>query len=176
MHLLSDFPQLQASLHWAAAFQGFLQLQGQVQQCFAAEVLPVLTAHYMSGLGPSTTQVCISVSTVFTLWHPYDSQPGLFTTATGKHTPVTVQPRSTVAVSVLSINHSCLCVCTFSSPCALRLPPCKIHMPSSCCYQTWWCAGNLGHTSIRVAHSYHGPALSNRSMFADCSMLHGCLL
>lgn len=54
---MSDFPRLQASLRWAAAFQDFLQLQGQVQECLAAEALPVLMALHMSGgLGVSTTQ------------------------------------------------------------------------------------------------------------------------
>lgn len=58
---MSDFPRLQASLRWAAAFQDFLQLQGQVQECLAAEALPVLMALHMSGgLGVSTTQVCTS--------------------------------------------------------------------------------------------------------------------
>lgn len=57
VHLTSDSPQSQASLHWAAAYQDCLQLQGHAQQCFTAEVLPVLMAHYASGLGPSTSQV-----------------------------------------------------------------------------------------------------------------------
>ena len=57
---MSDFPQLQASLHWASAYQKGLQLQSHVQQCFAAEVLPVLLAHYVAGLGPNTAQVRVT--------------------------------------------------------------------------------------------------------------------
>ena len=54
---MSDFTQLQASLHWASAYQEGLQLQSHVQQCFVAEALPVLMAHYVAGLGPCTAQV-----------------------------------------------------------------------------------------------------------------------
>ena len=61
MHFVSDFPQSQTNLRWAAAYQGLMQLQGHAQQCFAAEVLPVLMAHYVFGLGPSTAKVCVCV-------------------------------------------------------------------------------------------------------------------
>ena len=57
LHLMSDSPQLQSSLQWAVTYQACLQLQGQALQCFAAEVLPVLMAHHVSGFGPSTEQV-----------------------------------------------------------------------------------------------------------------------
>ena len=68
VHLIADFPQLQASLHWAAAYQTCLQLQGHAQQCFAAEVLPVLMAHHVAGLGPSTAQVCVGLPLPSPAW------------------------------------------------------------------------------------------------------------
>ena len=80
-HLVSDSPELQASLHWVSACQSCLQLQSHAQQCFTAEVLPVLMAHYVSGLGPSTAQVRVcfplpctatSCSTIFAVSHTND--------------------------------------------------------------------------------------------------------